>query len=377
MSTQNNQNPNEVKLLIAGKAHREWSSYSIDSDLQTPADAWNVSLGLPDGQFPPAVEPGVEVQVMVGNDVVMIGQIDDVSHQVARQASLAISGRDLMAVLLDSSAPIFVAKEITLEEVIAKVVRPLGITKIEIRSDTATLKSEKINIEPGMTAWDALETAAAANGLWPWLEPDGTLVVGGPDYSVAPVATLFLNKDGQNNNIESLNYTRSVADRFSEVTVLAQSHGVGSKGTNNIKGVAKDPDMKIHRPHVVVDSDVVNTDEAKKRALKIMSDSRLNAMTLTAVVYGHRTSSGELWKPGQRITIQSDVHGLDEVWFVMSRKFTGGRERPTLTELTLKEDGIWSIEAYKDKQPKAKAGKKKGKAKSKKKGKLTPTVIDV
>ncbi|WP_311515254.1 phage baseplate assembly protein [Oligella urethralis] len=377
MSITNEQN-NEVKILLAGKAHREWSNYRIDSSLQTPADAWSVSLGLPDGQFPPQVEPGAEVKVMIGNDVVMLGQIDEVSHSVARQATLSISGRDLIAVLLDSSAPIFVAKEITIEEVIANVVRPLGVSKIEIRSDTAPITSEKINIEPGMTAWDALETAAAANGLWPWLEPDGTLVVGGPDYTITPVATLFLNKDGNNNNVESLEYTRSVADRYSEVTVLAQSHGIGAKGANNIKGVANDPDMKVHRPYISISSDVANTDEAKKRAMKIMSDSRLNAVTVTVVVNGHRTSSGELWTPGQRVEIKSDVHGLDEVWFLMARTFTGGREEPTRTELTFKEDGIWSIEAYKAKQPKAKAGKNKGKRKTdSKKGKLTPIIIDV
>lgn len=374
MSTQND--TNEVKLLIAGKAHREWSSYSIDSNLQVPADAWSVSLGLPDGVFPPSVEAGVEVKVTVGSDVVLIGQIDEISHHVARQSSLAISGRDLIAILLDSAAPIFVAKEITLDEVIAKVVRPLGITKIEIRSETETLKTEKIHIEPGMTAWDVLSAAAAANGLWPWMEPDGTLVVGGPDYTVTPVATLFLNKDGKNNNIESLNYTRSIVDRYSEVTVLAQSHGVGEVGANNIKGVAKDQDMKVHRPHIVIDSDVVNTDEAKKRAMKIMSDSRLNAVTLTAKVNGHRTSSGELWTPGQRVYVKSDIHGLDEVWFLMSRRFTGGRGQPTNTELILKEDEIWSIEAYKNRKRKSKAGKNKGKSRTKK-GKLVPTIIDV
>lgn len=364
---------NEVKILIAGKAHREWSSYDIDSNLQTPADAWSVSLGLPDGQFPDAVEPGADVQVMIGSDVVMKGQVDDVTHSVSRQASLRMSGRDLVAVLLDSSAPVFVAKEITLEEVVAKVVRPLGISKIEIRSDTATLKHEKINIEPCMSAWDVLERVAGSNGLWPWFEPDGTLVIGGPDYTTEPVAALFLNKDGKNNNIEKLEYDRSIAGRFSEVTVLAQSHGTGGSGQNAIKGFAKDADMKAYRPHITTDGDVVDQAEADKRALKILSDSRLNAVTLHAMVNGHRTSDGKLWTPGQRIHVKSDVHGIDEVWFLMARRFTGGREQPTLTHLTLKEDGIWSVEGYKEKKRKRKAGRHKGK----KGKKLTPVVVHV
>lgn len=371
MPTQDN--ANEVTLLIAGKAHKAWSSYRIDSDLQTPADAWDVALGLPDGTFPPIVEPGAQVQVRIGTDTVLMGQIDDVAHSVSRSAELTMCGRDLVAVLLDSSAPIFVAKDITLEEVIAKVVRPLGVSKVVIKSDTPTLKTEKISVDPGMSAWEVLLRSAEANGLWPWFEPDGTLVVGGPDYTTEPVATLFLNKSGTNNNVEKLEYLRSIADRFSEVTVLAQAHGVGQKGQNGIQGKAKDPDMKVYRPYIVTESDVANAEEATRRALKIMNDSRLHAVTLRATVKGHRTSAGTLWTPGQRIHVKSDVHGIDEVWFLMSRRFSGGRERPTITELILKEDGIWTMEAYKDKQPTAKAGKRKGR--KGKKAKLIPTVI--
>ncbi len=47
-------------------------------------------------------------------------------------------------------------------------------------------------MEPGDTAWDALVHVAEANGLWPWFDPDGTLVVGGPKYDAPEQATLIL-----------------------------------------------------------------------------------------------------------------------------------------------------------------------------------------
>ncbi|EKN3348263.1 phage tail protein, partial [Yersinia ruckeri] len=40
---------NRVSILINGKVHSAWSRYQIDSDFLIPADAWSVSLGLPDG----------------------------------------------------------------------------------------------------------------------------------------------------------------------------------------------------------------------------------------------------------------------------------------------------------------------------------------
>lgn len=371
MSTQHNRDNdnNAVKLLIEGKAHKEWSSYDIDANFETPADAWNVTLGLPDGEVPDIVVAGANVQVMVGNDVVLNGQVDEIKHALSRQASLTLNGRDQAAVLLDSSAPIFVAKAISLDEVVAKIVRPLGIKNIYIQGNLQTIRHEKINIEPGMSAWDALERAARANGLWPWFEPDGSLIIGGPDYEKAPVASLFLNKDGKNNNVESMELTQSIAGRYSEVTVLAQSHGVGGASQTTIKGVAKDESMKLHRPHVVIDGDVTNQAEAERKALKIINDSRLASKTLTVKVKGHRHNDEVLWSPGQRIQVVSDVLGLDEVWFLMARRFAGGRGIPTTTTLTLKEDGLWSVDAYKDK---AKKGKKGTKGRKKK---LTPVVV--
>ena len=57
---------NRVSILINGKVHSAWSRYQIDSDFLIPADAWSVSLGLPDGVFPPGITRGVPVQVIWG-----------------------------------------------------------------------------------------------------------------------------------------------------------------------------------------------------------------------------------------------------------------------------------------------------------------------
>ena len=62
-----------------------------------------------------------------------------------------------------------------------------------------------------------------------WFEPDGTLVIGGPDYTKDPVATLILNRDGRGNNVLDLSDRSSITGAFSELTMLAQGHGQGKK----------------------------------------------------------------------------------------------------------------------------------------------------
>lgn len=356
----------KVRLLIDGKMHDDWESYEVDSDLLTPADAWRVTLGLADGHMPDAVAPGALIEVRVGNDTAMTGRIDEIDHAVAKSAhTLTLAGRDGAAILVDCSAPVFVARMASLDEIVAKVVRPLGINKIRIEAE-ATRRREKINVEPGDSAWDVLSHVAEANGLWPWFAPDGTLVIGGPDYSKPPVATLIMRKSGKGNNVEHLQKSASVHERYSEVTVLGQTHGTELEtGKHNLRATAKDEGVSWYRPKIVVDHEADSTAVCRDRARKLLADSRLHGLTLSAQVKGHRiiaegaAADGKLWEPGQRVHVISEPHHINAIFFIMARKFTGGRGQGTQTDLTLKEDGVWTLDAHPHKR-KHRRGKNSG-----------------
>jgi len=342
-----------VTLAIGGLQHNEWVSYSIDSDLQTPADAWHLQVAIAAGKIPEVIQRGAQVTVRVGGDLVLTGRLDGFKDRVSKRShQLTLSGRDSAAVLVDCSASIFAAQMLTLEEIVARIVKPLGITNIRIDASNQRVR-EKINVEPCDTAWQTLQNAAEANGLWPWMEPDGTLVVGGPDYNKPPVATLMLRFDGQGNNVEELERNDELSRSFSEVTVLSQTHTSATHTSRtNVRATYKDPAITWYRPLIVVDHEVENTKQANDRAYKLMQDSRLKGFTLTATVQGHRIiapgepGDGQLWQPGQRIRVVSEPHDIDDVFFLMGRSFTGGRHQPTLTRLTLKEDAMWIIEAH-------------------------------
>lgn len=336
----------DLDVTIGGLTHSGWTQYEIDSDLMTPADAWRVRLAQPVIEIPDQVVEGAPVVVRMNGETVLEGRLDDRSVSVSSgQHELTLSGRDNAGILLDCSAPIFTRSESSLAQIVANIVKPLGVKRIRDEDRLGKLR-EKINTEPGDSAWDSLRRAAEANGLWPWFEPDGTLVVGGPRYDLPPVATLRMSADGRGNNLLSLSEHRSIADRFSEVTVYGQSHAVGLSagerdGRNNIKVTLIDEGVMYHRPKIVVDHESVNEDIARAKAFQIISDARLKGYTLTALVRGHRTDDGVLWAPGQRVVVKSKPHGLDGVYFLMARRFTGDKNSGQRTQLTLKEDGVW------------------------------------
>lgn len=342
-----------VRLSVGGQQHDDWDSYEIDSDLLIPADAWRVGLSLRSGVLPRKIFEGALVEVRIGDDLVMSGRIDEIGEDVSKGGvHFDISGRDGAAVLVDCSSPIFVAQMVSLDEVVAKVVRPLGITKIR-PLPTGTRLREKVNVEPGEMAWETLVHAAEANGLWPWFEPDGTLVIGGPDYEKAPVAALILRKSGKGNNVLRLSRRRSVQGRYSEVTVLGQRRGTSLEaGKHALKATESDEGIHWHRPRIAVDYESDSEAVCRSRAKKLITDSRLKGLTLQAEVQGHRIvapgqpSDGQLWQPGQRVQVESEPHGINKTFFLMARRFTGSRGAGPRTLLTLKEDKTWVLDAH-------------------------------
>jgi len=344
----------KMELWIGGGEHAEWSGYEIDSDMLTPADGWEVSLGLTAGQTPPAVVVGASVLVKVGGETVLTSYIDEIHDPVSKAAcTFSITGRDYAADLVDCSAPIFSGQNVGLIQIVKTIVSQFNLPQPRIDADT-TLTRKKISVEPGDSAWDALVRVAEANGLWPWFDPDGTLVVGGPDYNSPVVAKLICLYSGKGNNVISIDRTTSMHGRYSQVTVYGQVPGTTTDvGKNSLFATVLDNGVTRFRPKIIVDHECDSVAVCENRARKFLSDSRLNAVTLTAEVKGHRIvapgqpSDGLLWTPGMRISVTSERHGIkDQVFFLMGRKFKRSRSTGTRTALMLKEDGIWALDAH-------------------------------
>ncbi|PKN07492.1 MAG: phage tail protein [Deltaproteobacteria bacterium HGW-Deltaproteobacteria-8] len=364
-----------VGLVIDGHEHRDWERCEVDSDLLTPADGWRMSIGLPENQgraaVPAYVRRWAPATLTLGGQVIMRGRIDSVESDVGKaEHTLSITGRDLAAVLVDCSAPVFTARQCSLDEIVAKMVRPLGVTNIRVDAGPSNRLGlhDKISVDPGMTAWDALQRVCEQNGCWPYFAPDGTLVIGGPDYSDATnpaVGQLIMRWDGKGNNVLRLSEKKDIQEYYSQVTVLGQAHGSEhTAGEHNIRATAKDSAADFHRPKIVVEADCENVGHAQRRARKIVADGKLAAYEIHARVRGYRVlgaagiGGAPLWTPGQRVRVLSEPHGINDMFYLMRRTFLCGRGEGQVTELTLKPDGLWQPDVghHKRHKYKAKAG---------------------
>ncbi len=352
-----------IRLSIGGLSHETWSGWSVESDLLTPSDGFELELFTRDTiKLPKVLVEGASCELTLGKDRVLTGQVDDFEHDVSRRGIfIRVVGRDKAANLVDCSAPFVAMREATLGDIVKEVVKPLGIARVEIRAENAKIR-RRIQIEPGQSAWEALLQVAEANGLWPWVEPDGLLVVGGPDYTSAPAATLVMREDGQGNNMERLSVHRSIAGRYSQITVLGQHGQYANDGLDttrsHLRSVIQDETLArrgIFRPKVVIDSSSENQDMATTRARKLLADSRLEGFEARAIVKGHRAGNGRVWTPGQRVIIRSEPHELDGIYFLMARTLRLSRTEGAITELRFREDKMWVLDGNPVKKHKGKA----------------------
>ena len=112
---------------IEGRRLEHWTSYSIDSDLTTPADGWRFSVGLPNArttseralraELVDLCRIGRGVQIFVGDDsseqgrraaLQLTGHIDDATmNAIEGQGTIfELEGRDKALHIVDASVPV-------------------------------------------------------------------------------------------------------------------------------------------------------------------------------------------------------------------------------------------------------------------------------
>lgn len=355
---------NEVVVRIGGKEHKDWLSYDIDSDFLIPADAFSFETNVSQDQGVLADYSSLQCEVLINNQLIMTGIIGHQNEMVDKSNhSITFNGRDLAGLLVDCSVKQINVKGMNVLAAAQKIAEPWKqIKKVILKAEKNSVL-DKVDIEPGETAWQALSKIAYKAGLHVWLEPDGTLVIGGADYSSPPVATLSHSKYDNRRNIQSIQIEYNTENRYSEVTFLGQSHTrFADSSKHDLKWVYKDETMTLYKPKTVVIGDAENLEQLKVQAKKMLSDWRLEGFSLTITVADHKTQDGVLWQPGQRVHVIDEDQQIDAIFFLMGRRFFLNRNGGTLTELRLKEDGIWTPDAYVKKSAAARSrkGRRKG-----------------
>jgi prophage tail gpP-like protein len=360
-----------ITLTVGGYECKHWDEVSIDSDLEIPADAWSLTLfNPPENALPPAVKIGAVIDVSYRNQPILKGVIDRIPDVVNRQGHrLAITGRDVVGVLLDNSVPLTVQQKVTLADIVGKYIAEFSSIVqgllVDKGIDYATAKTA---VEPAESIWSAVVRAAEAAGQYIWAEPNGALHIGNPfNGRQPPIPTLYLNRDGSKNNVLSAEYTEDIADLYSQVIVLGQDNQThrsfyateentdqtydGQDLTPSKKDQPDTPEytgkasqrLPYTRRKITLEALADNNDQASNRAKKIMQDGNLHAYTLTVSVVGWTCSTGQVWQTGWTVHYHSDITrpAANGDWVIFGRTLRLSRQTGKTTELRLRRKQYW------------------------------------
>lgn len=335
---------NNIRLVVGGFECDWWDDVTIDSQIDIPADAWNLTSFNNSGDIlPSSIQGGTTARLYFADELILTGVVDQIVEHSDRSGHvLNLSGRDLSGQLIDCSSALLNAKTLNFEQFLKnKEIAeffPLGELKIDLDPTLKSFNKKTVSVEPGESIWDAFVKLATSMGQWVWFDPDGTLRIGDPFASAYHVKTpLQLMYNGANNNVLSLEYNEDVTGVFNTIRALSQDDNGSQLSTElNTKTPYNFPRLKI-----ITLPNIETQAELQAAIHKIQHDNDLEAYTLTATVAGW-TIDSMCWQPGFEITVQTDVlPRANAKWVVMGRTLNLSRSSGKTTTLKLKRKGDW------------------------------------
>ncbi len=329
--------PEEMILKVGGLKFEKWKEVSVTRQLDAIAGSFEFTASVADkSAIHNDIFPGAECAIVLGDDIIITGIIDDVevSYDVSG-LTFVTRGRDKTGQLVDCSADPESYNNINISELAEKLCKPFGI---EVFVNAPLGKAfPKYSVEPGATAFEALETAARMRAVLLTSDGDGSLIItraGGERIgAVLKRGVNILNAGRQTSQI----------DRYGHYTVLGKDlvNDNNWRVAHKQKGVADDPGINPRRKLIIIAEDNGSAESFKERAVweSVVRYGRSHQILITT--YGWRHHKG-IWKPNQILKVQDDWLGVDGE-FLISEVVFQKSEQGTLTNLTLVPPEVFDL----------------------------------
>lgn len=339
----------------AGFSFFGWESVEITRNLNAAAGAFRLTVS---DRLPWPILPSDSLELKLGGTLVMTGTVDSIEatsgpsdHQVT------VSGRDKTAVLVDASALNDPGEwfSIGLVKLCEELATPLGIT---IRNELGAIDSaalelfDTFKVQPGESAWNAIERACRLRAVLTHANPAGELelVLGGAsgaadvDLHEGGHANSFSQGTREPGNLISTQLRYTHAERFAVYVVRGQRSG-GDDGWGEdialVEGKALDPELPAERQLLVLAEGQVTFDSAQDRAQWEATQRAARSSTVTCTVAGWRqdptpsSSSSVLWTTNLRVGVRVESLQLDAELLVEQVKFSRSISAGTRSVLRL------------------------------------------
>lgn len=323
-----------VSLTLGHTAWAGWKTATVTRSIETLAGSF--SLVLADrweaSGTALAVSPDMGCTLSLGGETVITGFIDEVNPAIdSRSHSISVTGRDASADLVDCSAVHEPGEwlNVSLADVAARLAAPFGVpVRASILSPE---RFAKFAVQPGETAFSALERACRLRGVLAWADGQGGIIISEPGTERASEALV----EGKNVKAASARFSRK--GRYSRYIVKAQAQGSDSLNgvdASQVRGEAVDASLTRYRPLLITSEGSSSTLTARGRARWEATVRAGRAAQVTVTVAGWRTGNGELWPVGSLVAVSLPSLHVERDMLISCVRFSldsgGSKTRLTL-----------------------------------------------
>jgi prophage tail gpP-like protein len=318
---------------------RGFKSFSVDSDLYTAADEWEVAL-----------EPGVTVPrgaesiLRIGGQTVLHGIVDRRAYAGSKNSlSYTISGRDLMGLVVDTRIEQGrTLKNKRLADVAELYLRDIPFVSrktIEFGPGVTSLDvpQEYVQVEPGMSVFDLLMGIAVGRGIHFYMRADGTVVFGTPAGSGRSQFTI-LNREG-NSTVKEFSFVDDMSQEYSTVTVLGQRQSGAdvAPANRNARGEVQNDAVPFAKPFVLATQ--TDAQSPAEHARMLLEQQRAQSYQLSYTVSGVMQGSA-VWTTDSLVDVRDDRLKIRGQRLIYGRRLQMSKTGGTTTQLRLGMPGV-------------------------------------
>lgn len=308
-----------VEIKVGGAIYGGWKSCRIERGIEQIAGVFELGVTerWPGQDTPRPIKRGEACQVLIGDDPVVTGFVDDVTPEFSKEShDISIAGRDATGDLVDCSAMHKSGQWVnaTLDKIARDLCAPFKTIKVLVETEIgAAFPTYSIN--EGETAFECIERACRMRAVLPVSDGLGNLVLTRAKSGTA-VAALVEGK-----NILHGRGEFSFKERFSQYILKGQDRGndeTTAETWTHVKAESTDSGITRYRPLIVLAEEHGVNATYRERAEWERNVRRGRSARATITVQGWRNVSGALWQPNTLVRLTSPTLGADTDLLIVS-----------------------------------------------------------
>ncbi len=346
-----------IELIVNGSPFTDFVSASITESLGTMANDFSFTASAVD-DFPP-LRQGDNVEVSVDGVKKLTGTIGEVNGRDQEGTHLVTyTGRDKTGDFLDSQINIIddikASENLTLKGIIEIVISHLRQSlTVQDSLNPAPFNNAEDIIAPqvGQNAFDFVAPYARKRQALLSSTPEGNILItqSSPTDSGAIVQRL---QGANDNNILAQNWAINASQLFNkhihrgqlDPRALDFAGESSSETAEDQGGEATNPDARVGRQMVSVETESYSSEQLKDRAKWAVQLAKAKATGFSCTVKGHQKTNGGLWTSNTLVQVTSDVADITRKMLLETVTFSQGEGQPTITNLEFVERNVYTID---------------------------------